>query len=135
MSLLKIDKVNSYEAKEWNGKYFHEFSCDGKVDGSSSSFVVSIFGVNKDKPTLPISQDIECEFSKEFKGVKQFKYKPARSGGGGGFKSAPRNETSIIAQCCLKAAVDYAKGNLPDCSPEDVTEVAGRFMKWVKENS
>lgn len=54
--------------------------------------------------------------------------------GGGGF-APKKNDAAIAAMSALKAAVEYSTKNLPDCAPEDVTEVANRFLKWIKENS
>lgn len=58
-----------------------------------------------------------------------------KSGGGGGGGFAPKkNDAAIAAMSSLKAAVEYAS-KWSEMSPEDVTEVANRFLKWIKENS
>lgn len=56
-----------------------------------------------------------------------------KSGGSGSY-SPKKNEAAIAAQCALKCAVEYAK-QLTDCAPEDVIDVASRFLKWIKDNS
>lgn len=65
-------------------------------------------------------------------GKAKFPMKAGGGGGGGGFSK--KNDAAIAAMSALKAAVEYSnKWN--EMSPEDVTEVANRFLKWIKENS
>ena len=137
MSTGTIKTIVDYKAKEWNGKYIHEWACEGTVDGTDQKFLVSIFSPAQAKPELPVGQEVNLEYAKEYQGVKQYKYRKSSGGfsGGGGKTGYQKNENAIASQCCLKAAVAYAGTHLPDCAPEDITEVASRFLKWIKENS
>jgi hypothetical protein len=135
MSTATISTINNYKAKEWNGKYIHEFNVTGNVDGSDETFIVTSFSPSQAKPELAVGSPVNLEFSKEYQGVKQYKLKRAggySGGGGGGYK---KNDDAIAAMSALKTAVEYATKALPDCAPEDVTEVADRFLKWIKSHS
>ena len=138
MSTGTIKTIVDYKAKEWNGKYIHEWACEGTVDGTDQKFLVSIFSPAQAKPELPVGQEVNLEYAKEYQGVKQYKYRKSAggySGGGGGKGGYQKNDAAIAAMSALKTAVEYATKALPDCAPEDVTEVANRFLKWIKDNS
>lgn len=136
MSKMTISAIHGHVAKEWNGKFFHEFNVDGSIDGDDrEGVVISFYSKTKDKPDVKEGGTYEVEFSKEYKGVDQYKGKLPYTGGGGGGggRPAPRNEAQIVAQSSLKTAVEYFSSiGSTDHSPEDVIECAERFMKWVQ---
>jgi hypothetical protein len=137
MSRIKIKEVvKQHPAKLWKeNKHFHEFDCEGTVDGNDASFKISAMSIG---PTLssspPVGEEFDAEFKNEYQGVKQYNFRAQSKGGGGGFKGAPRNENHIIAQNALTQSNSYfACIGSKDHAPEDVMELAGRFLEWVKK--
>jgi hypothetical protein len=64
----------------------------------------------------------------KFPKVKPY-YAPLQSNGQISYKKDDNVQQSIIKQSCLKAAVDFCRGN--DCSPEEVCSTAQIFVDWV----
>lgn len=81
--------------------------------------------------------DIEIYTKQDNRGQDEQWIKQANKGGYGGGRSggrSPQEQSIIMRQCALKAAVELAKGTLSsgtNISSKDVLRVAEKFNKWL----
>lgn len=143
---IKVTEVAGLKkSSPWKDMWYHEYYCFAEVDGAKAKCTVSIGSKSEVPPGFEAGEH-EVEAKPDYKGEKQFKLvKPKKEWSGGSFKqsntgytprsSSGRNETSIVAQSSLKAAIEYVTVTNHKASVEEVTEIASQFMAWVKSVS
>ena len=143
---IKVTEVAGLKkSSPWKDMWYHEYYCFAEIDGEKSKCNVSIGSKSEVPPGFEAGEH-EVEAKPDYKGEKQFKLvKPKKEWSGGSFKPSNtgytprspsgRNETSIVAQSSLKAAIEYVTVTNIKATPDDVIKVAEEFMAWVQSKS
>lgn len=130
MKTAKVDVVTF--KKEFTSQYGTLFSFEVKFNNGDTGLYNS-----KTKEQSKFIVGVEVEYELETKTNDRGSWnvvKPVvaqKSFGGGGFKAAPKNENSIIAQSSIKASVELICAGKIDI--KDLLPTAEKIMAWVKE--
>lgn len=106
-------KITVKEIKEWreprewkDNKFFTETTVLADVGGHDIECVVSMMSIGNTVTKPPLGE-IEVTEKDEFRGTRQFSYKPARPGGGGGWKGgAPKDPVGMRVGNAMTNAVN-----------------------------
>lgn len=139
---LIVTKVNGLgKSNQWKDIWYHEYNCIATIEGEDKECRVSIGSKSEVPPEFKAGTH-NVDEKPEYMGKKQFKlikdkpaFTPSSSGSKMGYTAksyTSRNETSIVAQSSLKAAIEYSMMANPKSSVSDVLKVADQFMDWVK---
>ena len=143
---IKVTEVVGLKnSAQFKDMWHHDYYCFAEVGGAKAKCVVIIWSKSEVPPGFEAGEH-EVEVKPDYKGEKQFKLvKPKKEWSGGSFKpsntgytprsSSGRNETSIVAQSSLKAAIEFVTVTNIKATPEDVIKVAEEFMAWVQSKS
>ena len=139
MELVVSKVLGLQKSNQWKDIWYHEFGIIAKVDGKDVECRLSV-GSKSEVPPEVSAGTINVEAKPDYMGKKQFKLvkeKPAYPAGGSkaGFtprSATVRNETSIVAQSSLKAAIEYCTLANHKATTDEVLKIADKFMDWVR---